>query len=102
MRSVVVLPAPFGPRKPVTDPGWTVKLSRSTARMLPRKTLVSSSTTIRPSRPDCAVAAVIALFDHDRRTGRPSSRHRWDNPRLEQLDAAVVVGRVGEVADRVA
>ena len=28
---VVVLPAPFGPRKPVTRPGRTVKLSPSTA-----------------------------------------------------------------------
>ena len=41
MRSVVVLPAPFGPRKPVTDPGSTVKLNRSTARSLPPNTLVS-------------------------------------------------------------
>ena len=48
MRSVVVLPAPFGPRKPVTDPGSTVKLRRSTARTEPRKILVSPSTTIRP------------------------------------------------------
>ena len=40
MRSVVVLPAPFGPRKPVTEPGSTVKLSWSTARTLPRNTLV--------------------------------------------------------------
>ena len=47
MRSVVVLPAPFGPRKPVTEPGSTVKLSRSTARTLPPKTLLRSSTTMR-------------------------------------------------------
>jgi len=26
MRSVVVLPAPFGPRNPVTEPGSTLKL----------------------------------------------------------------------------
>ena len=50
MRSVVVLPAPLGPRKPVTEPGSTVKLSRSTARILPRNTFVKSSTTICPSR----------------------------------------------------
>jgi hypothetical protein len=50
MRSVVVLPAPLGPRKPVTEPGSTVKLSRSTARILPRNTFVKLSTTIRPSR----------------------------------------------------
>ena len=33
MRSVVVLPAPFGPRNPVTSPGRTVKDRSSTARM---------------------------------------------------------------------
>ena len=49
IRSVVVLPAPLGPRKPVTEPGSTVKLSRSTARTSPPKSLVSWSTTIRPS-----------------------------------------------------
>ena len=31
MRMVVVLPAPFGPRKPSTSPGWTSKLTSSTA-----------------------------------------------------------------------
>jgi uncharacterized protein YcnI len=34
-RIVVDLPAPFGPRKPVTMPGWTVKLRSSTATLLP-------------------------------------------------------------------
>ncbi len=32
MRMVVVLPAPLGPRKPKTSPGWTVKSIPSTAR----------------------------------------------------------------------
>ncbi len=31
MRIVVVLPAPLGPRKPVTRPGWATKLMSSTA-----------------------------------------------------------------------
>ena len=31
MRMVVVLPAPFGPRKPSTSPGATWKLTSSTA-----------------------------------------------------------------------
>ena len=35
MRSVVVLPAPFGPRKPSTRPGSALKLSPSTARFAP-------------------------------------------------------------------
>src|SRR5215213_2621812 len=45
MRIVVDLPAPLGPRKPVTTPGGTVKLSRSTATVLPYL-LVRSWTSI--------------------------------------------------------
>src|SRR5579859_1715720 len=37
MRIVVDLPDPFGPRKPVTVPGRTSKLSRSTATVLPKR-----------------------------------------------------------------
>src|SRR4029077_16122248 len=48
IRSVVVLPAPFGPRKPVTEPGSTLKLKWSTARTWPPKTLVNAVATIRP------------------------------------------------------
>ena len=35
IRMVVDLPAPLGPRKPVTLPGSTVKLMRSTAVFAP-------------------------------------------------------------------
>ncbi len=35
MRRVVVLPAPFGPRKPVIDPRGTAKLTSCTARCVP-------------------------------------------------------------------
>jgi hypothetical protein len=35
MRIVVDLPAPFGPRKPVTRPGSTVKSMPSTAVLAP-------------------------------------------------------------------
>jgi hypothetical protein len=35
IRIVVDLPAPFGPRKPVTRPGSTVKSMPSTAAFLP-------------------------------------------------------------------
>jgi hypothetical protein len=31
IRMVVDFPAPFGPRNPVTRPGWAVKLTSSTA-----------------------------------------------------------------------
>ena len=34
-RIVVDFPEPFGPRKPVTMPGWTVNVSPSTARLSP-------------------------------------------------------------------
>src|SRR4051794_13694611 len=46
MRRVVVLPAPLGPRKPVTEPGSTVKLRSSTARTAP-KVLVRPATSTR-------------------------------------------------------
>src|SRR5689334_19277277 len=46
--SVVVLPAPFGPRNPVTRPGSTVNDRSSTARTL-RYCLVRPETTICPS-----------------------------------------------------
>src|SRR5882724_7255327 len=44
-RIVVVLPAPVGPRKPVTFPGWTAKLSPSTAVTGPKR-LVSPLTSM--------------------------------------------------------
>ena len=46
---VVVLPAPLGPRNPVTRPGRTVKLSPSTAVTGPKR-LVSPSASISTGR----------------------------------------------------
>src|SRR5690348_5521437 len=46
VRRVVVLPAPLGPRKPVIEPGSTVKLRLSTARTAP-KVLVSPCSSTR-------------------------------------------------------
>src|ERR1700740_533008 len=48
IRSVVVLPEPFGPRKPVTRPGSTVNDSPSTARSFFLYTLVRRETTSCP------------------------------------------------------
>jgi hypothetical protein len=45
MRSVVVLPAPFGPRKPTIRPGSTVNDRSSTARVSPNR-FVSPETSI--------------------------------------------------------
>src|SRR5690348_4254544 len=39
IRRVVDFPAPFGPRKPVTRPGEAVKLTSSTARVVPYRLL---------------------------------------------------------------
>src|SRR4051812_33991224 len=47
MRSVVVFPAPFGPRKPVTRPGSTTNDRLSTALTL-RYCFVRPETTICP------------------------------------------------------
>src|SRR6476660_2247317 len=47
IRRVVVLPAPFGPRKPVTRPASTVNDRSSTARTF-LYTLVRPDTTICP------------------------------------------------------
>ena len=44
-RRVVDLPAPFGPRKPVTRPGWTSNERSSTATVRPNR-LVSRRTSI--------------------------------------------------------
>jgi hypothetical protein len=35
IRMVVDFPAPFGPRNPVTVPGWTVNVRSETAVVLP-------------------------------------------------------------------
>ena len=57
IRKVVDFPAPFGPRKPVTRPGRAVKLTSSTARVVPYL-LVSRSMVIMdgPASLVCATA----------------------------------------------
>ena len=49
-RIVVDLPAPLGPRKPVTRPGAAVKVTSSTAVWGPYR-LVTASTVIIARRP---------------------------------------------------
>src|SRR5437588_11946518 len=60
MRSVVVLPAPLGPRKPVTRPGCTVNDRLSTALTF-RYCLVRPETTICPS--DMCLLPIVAAQD---------------------------------------
>ncbi len=57
---VVVLPAPFGPRKPKTWPGGTLKVRPSSATTGPNLRLspISSRDTLRPSVSVLAAADV--------------------------------------------
>ena len=65
IRSVVLFPAPFGPRKPVTRPAWTSKDRSVTASTLPKRLLIPRisiavlmlRTTLRP---ECLAAASAA------------------------------------------
>ena len=66
IRSVVVFPDPFGPRKPVTPPGSTVKSSPATALTGPN-CLVRSWTVMRP-------------LPSSTRTGRPNPPRRPTRP----------------------
>ena len=49
IRSVVVLPAPFGPRKPVIVPGASANESESTASTEPNRFVNESATTADPA-----------------------------------------------------
>ena len=74
-RIVVLLPDPFGPRKPVTRPGWTSKLRSSTATVLPnrlvrlRTSIIGSSDQSRPVHP-VACTSVLSRSCRDAAAGR--------------------------------
>src|SRR4051812_28715597 len=76
-RIVVVLPAPLGPRKPVTSPGWQTKLTSSTAVNVPYF-LVSPSTVIMG--PECRTAApetsIVGRAPRDLSRGSRATRGR--------------------------
>src|SRR3954453_12370635 len=79
MRSVVVFPAPLGPRKPVTELGSTVKDRLSTARTEP-KDLDSPFTSTRMGAKRGAVPLEMA---HSWTSGRRIASiqaHRGDIP----------------------
>src|SRR5687768_14771161 len=48
IRMVVVLPAPLGPRRPSTSPGWASKLTSSTATVAPKRLVTPSTSTLVP------------------------------------------------------
>ena len=75
IRMVVDLPAPLGPRKPVTRPGWAVKVTSSTA-VKPPYFLVSAVTLIMGStfaatggRPHRGAVPTDPLPDPERTSG---------------------------------
>ena len=74
-RIVVVLPAPFGPRKPVTRPGWQMKLTSSTAAKLPYRRVSPSTLIMRPACPRRSTRASsprLARRDQSRGACRPA------------------------------
>jgi len=66
IRKVVVFPAPFGPRNPVTRPGSTVNDKSSTA-LTPRYSFLSPQTSIRP----WDISAGQTRFPPSGRSGNP-------------------------------
>ena len=81
IRRVVVLPAPFGPRKPVIRPGSTAKLRSSTARRrrtawsAPRPRCVLRSCADRP-RPGPATSVMRRTGPHRRPAADGDPDHR--------------------------
>src|SRR4051812_30112229 len=77
IRSVVVFPAPFGPRKPVTEPGSTVKVRSDTAWTGP-KDLESPLTSSRTGRAGPGAVLAVGMGTPRRRMGasHPSKRTR--------------------------
>src|SRR5204862_6205813 len=92
-RSVVVLPAPFGPRNPVTDPGSTLKLRSSTAFTVPPKTLVRPDTSIRPA------SSVTSCPPPHRLSPRTTNYRRWaaGSTPLQRLLKCALSGTRAEV-----
>ena len=82
MRTVVVLPAPFGPSSPSTVPSRTSRSTPSSARTSPprvRNTLTSPSASITAMRPTLAAAsrtAAIRLDWSHARVDRPEGHGR--------------------------
>src|SRR5215471_14033654 len=82
IRIVVDLPAPFGPRKPVTIPGRTAKSRPSTASFSPYRLLIFSTSIIECSFHWCVLAPPTLG------TGRPAgdrpSGHNFGRPHIPQ------------------
>src|ERR1035437_1848287 len=70
---VVDLPAPLGPRNPVTTPGFTTKLSPSTAALSPYLLVRPSIWSGHQSQSCCVLSSVVA--DDPNATGGVTSGH---------------------------
>src|SRR4051812_27545378 len=74
MRMVVDFPAPFGPRKPVTMPGLTVKVRLLTAVFSPYRLVRPSSsimrTTLGPVFRECQPAGQTVADECDKKRER--------------------------------
>src|SRR5262245_65402086 len=55
MRMAVVLPAPFGPRRPWTEPGHTARSMPSTARVVPKVLTSPDASIARSDSPSVSV-----------------------------------------------
>src|SRR5580692_7989719 len=86
MRSVVVLPAPFGPRKPVTTPGSTSNVSASTAVTAPYR-LVSPGTAMVPF-----IGAHPSVADVGTSLAEPAARCRRLSAAIPGTASAVAAG----------
>ena len=58
-RIVVVLPAPLGPRNPVTRPGWATKLTSSTAVKAPYFRVSLSTVIMGPPCPTTTQRCIV-------------------------------------------
>src|SRR5687768_17151656 len=67
MRRLVVLPAPFGPRNPVTTPGSTANVRPSTARTAPKCFEIERNSIVVP-------AAVLGVIGWPSRLGQSGNR----------------------------
>src|ERR1051326_8164479 len=94
-RSVVVLPAPFGPRKPKTSPSRTSRSMPLTALSDPKCFVSRSVRMTVPNRYSLAAGRVDAVSFPER---HDDGKHE-DRERHEGLEALVVAGRRDDIEE---
>src|SRR5258705_3454216 len=95
IRIVVDLPAPLGPRKPVTMPGWTTKSRPSTASLSPYR-LLRVSTSIMDCPPSVTpVTPAQPTLGTSRRIGHRPTRQNPPLPRMPQGVPGIVAQAYG-------